>query len=697
MRPLPIMYRLGLAVSAVLLLAGCNSEEATPTTAPTAVADTATNEEPDPTAVATEAPTAVPPTNTPEPTAEPTATPAPAYEPVFQTATCEFGIPGNREVTCGYLTVPENREDVANGRTVRLHVAIFASDSPNPAPDPIVYLEGGPGGDALEIVPLTFEDQFAPFLANRDFIIFDQRGTGYSEPSLACPELIDLTLDTLDDDLSLEEGEALYLAALAECRARLVADGVDLTVYNSAENAADVADLRQALGYEAWNLYGISYGTRLAQTVMRDHPEGIRSVILDSVYPLAANLQLETAVNAERAFTVFFAGCAADAACAAAYPNLAEVFAQLVTDLNETPALLEVYNLSDRQYYDALINGDFMVSLLFQALYSVELTPIMPKLIFDVRDGRTTDLNALVATLLFQQQFFSQGMQLSVQCNEEVRFSVPGQTQPATAYPYLNDLFESGSVTGQFGFEVCDLWQAGMADPIENMRITSDLPTLILTGEYDPITPPSWGRDVAEGLTDFYYFEFPGIGHGASVSGDCPLQITQYFLDDPATEPASACLAAMGGPAFVVPTAVAGGTEIELEPYTNSDFGLSGVKPVAWDEVVSGTFVRGASALDQTVLLQQAGPPGVSPDIFLTLLSSQIGLAEVPAQRGEYEDANGRTWALYGSDFQGFPINIGFYEEDAGLLVVMLISQTEETELFYEAVFTPAMDALTRN
>ncbi|MCA9957049.1 MAG: alpha/beta fold hydrolase, partial [Anaerolineales bacterium] len=427
------------ALSAVLLLAACGSEEPTPTPVPVAQEETA---EPEPTDVPTEEPTAVPteaPTDTPEPTptAEPTATPEPAYTANFESADCQFAVPAGRDVACGYLTVPENRNDVANGRTVRLHVAIFASESSNPAPDPIIYLEGGPGGDALETVPLAFEMRFSPFLADHTFIMFDQRGTGYSEPSLACPELIDLTLETLDDDLSIEEGQQLQLDALTECHDRLVDEGVDLTAYNSAESAADVADLRVALGYDEWNLYGISYGTRLAQTIVRDYPEGIRSVILDSTYPLAANLQTETAVNADRAFSVFFAGCAADAACAEAYPDLDQVFADLVDELNANPLTINVFNLADGQSYDALIDGDTMVSLLFQALYSVELTPIMPKLIFDVRDGRTTDVVTILSSLLAQQEFSSQGMQLSVQCNEEISFSTPGETGQAPNFTYL--------------------------------------------------------------------------------------------------------------------------------------------------------------------------------------------------------------------------------------------------------------------
>lgn len=696
MKPLPIMYRFGLAISAVLLLAACNSEEPTPTPEPTAVADTASEEEQsEPTATAT----LIPPTNTPPPptaTPEPTATPMPAYEPVFETADCEFAVPNGRDVECGFLTVPENRDDVANGRTVRLHVAIFASDSDNPAPDPIVYLEGGPGGDALETVPLIFEDRFSPFLENHTFIMFDQRGTGYAQPSLACPEMIDVTLDTLDDDLSIEEAQVIQLEGLADCRERLLDEGVDLTAYNSAENAADLADLRIALGYEEWNVYGISYGTRLAQTLVRDYPSGIRSVILDSAYPPAANLQTETAVNADRAFGVFFTGCAADAACATAYPDLEQRFADLITQLNDDPILLQVLNFSDGQQYDALINGDFMVSLLFQALYSVELTAIMPKLIDDVENGRTADLGTIISSLLFQQEFVSQGMQLAVQCNEEISFSQPGEYAPASNYPYLNTLFEASGVTGQFGFVICDLWQAGTADAIENQPVSSDLPTLILAGEYDPITPPSWGQDVAQGFSQSYFYEFPGIGHGASISADCPLDITKAFIADPTTEPDASCIATMGGPTFA-----ADGEPVELllEAYSNETFGISGERPAGWQEleVAPGTFVRGNSALDQTVIIQQAAPPGVTADTLLDLLTGQLGLEETPEQSDEYVDANGRTWALYQSTVQSFPLNMGFYEDEAGLLVVILISNESETDFLYDALFIHSMNTLVRN
>jgi hypothetical protein len=175
------------------------------------------------------------------------------YTPSFISSSCDFIVPGGRDVTCGYLTVPEDRSQ-PDGREIRLHVAVFTSESGNPAPDPIVYLEGGPGGEPLETLVFTFEDFFAPYLAERDVIIFDQRGTGLSEPSLACPELVDASIEYLDDVLSDEEEAEIYLTAMSACRERLATDGINFTAYNSRENAADLNDLRIALGYDEWEL-----------------------------------------------------------------------------------------------------------------------------------------------------------------------------------------------------------------------------------------------------------------------------------------------------------------------------------------------------------------------------------------------------------------------------------------------------------
>ena len=191
-------------------------------------------------------------------------------------------------------------------------------------------------------MPQGFAQLYEPLTANRDLVLLDQRGTGLSEPSLACDEYTDVALESLGSDLSDEELEAEALDALEECHERLADDGVDFADYNSAASAADLEDLRVALDYDEWNLYGISYGTRLAQQAMRDHPDGIRSVVLDSAYPADADLYAEMPGNAERAMEALFTTCADDPACAAAYPDLGRTFRDLVAELNAAPAPITV-------------------------------------------------------------------------------------------------------------------------------------------------------------------------------------------------------------------------------------------------------------------------------------------------------------------------------------------------------------------
>lgn len=670
-----------------LVLAACSSADPTPTptTAPSAEA------EPSATAVPPTA-TAVPPTATPEP--DPTAEPETSFSDDFETAACEFDVPPGRDVTCGWLTVPEDRSAGEDSQTLRLHVAIFASDSANPAPDPIVYLEGGPGGDALETVPLIFEDRFSPFLANHDFIMFDQRGTGYSQPSLACPELVDLTFATIEQTLPPEEQVTNALTALTECRQRLEADGVNLAAYNSATNAADLADLRVALGYDEWNVFGISYGTRLAQTLLRDNPTGVRSVILDSSYPLEVNLITDTPANVSRAFDVFFAGCAADSACNEAYPNLETALFDLVASLDADPITVPVIYLFTGEQYDVPVDGTTMLSVMFQSLYSAEIIPALPQLVYDVAAGETGTLSALLSSFLLNSEFSSIGMQYSVQCNEELTFGNPTDAATAAAaYPELEPFFTVSINIGQTAFAVCEDWGAGDAPAIENEPVSSDLPTLILAGEYDPITPPSWGEQIAANFPNSYFYLYPGLGHGASISSDCSLAMTLAFLDNPTSAPDDACIAEMAGPPFSVPGD--GQTAITLVPFTSDIMiaEVSGLIPEGWEEAGPGVFARGETALDQTFLLQQAAP-GVGAADFLELLSGQLGLEAVPESVGT-EMAGDREWTLYQSELQGTAVDIALAADDDFTYVIILGATAADRDFLYDNAFLPALAALT--
>lgn len=684
------------ALCLALVLIACRREPESVQTPVATVAATAAPVETERPPTATHEATAAP-AQTAEATAAPTATAtdAPAAQAAtFEEAACEFEAAPGREVRCGYLVVPEARDDPANQNEVRLHVAIFASESANPQPDPIIYLEGGPGGDALEAVPYSFEDRFAPFLADRDLIMFDQRGTGYSQPSLDCPEYRELSLEMLDQVLPAEEDERLFVEVMDDCRQRLLAEGVALEAYDSAASAADLDDLRQALGYEEWNLLGISYGTRLALTTMRDYPQGLRSVVLDSTYPPQANIVSETPGNLARALDAFFAACAADAACDAAYPDLRAFFFDLVQRVNDTPISVPVFHALNGERYEARLVGDDLLGVLFQGLYSEEIIPLLPQFIYDTAAGDYDLLSALLSNLIINDEFLSIGMNFSVQCQEELPFTEPEEALAAAqAYPELESYFETSATSGQTAFAVCALWDVPAAPAIENEQVASDIPTLILAGEYDPITPPAWGQLAAASLPNSSFVLFPGLAHGVSLAGECPRQIVLDFFADPHAEPDASCAAQLAGAPFITPGSA---LPVQMEPFTSDLFGaeLRGLAPQGWEEVSTGIFARQLTVLDQTALLQQAAP-GVSAEQFLDVLAEQLGLEERPElatthQAGERD----RMWDLYEAEAQGALVDIGLAQVTGVTYVVVLFSHADERETLYETVFLPALAAI---
>jgi pimeloyl-ACP methyl ester carboxylesterase len=627
-------------------------------------------------------------------TSEPAPTPAIVRD--FQDALCPFELPPDqvegRTVECGYLLVPEDRSD-PHSPTLRLAVAIFHPPGGAVAPDPIIYLSGGPGGSALEFIRLSFE-QFAPVLdAQRDLILFDQRGIGLSDPALDCPERLELSLELLDSELDgrlLEDQEIydLFLQSIVDCGQDLAAVA-NLSAYNTIANAADVNDLRVALGYEQVNLWGASYGTRLALGVMRDFPQGLRSVVLDSTYPPDVDLYLESPANVERATSLLFQSCAADPACNAAFPDLRAVFFDTVDRLNENPLSFQVTNPLTNESYDALLDGDSMLALLFQFLYITEVLPSLPQIIYDASQGDLSLITLLYGSLLAQAEAMSIGMQFSVQCNEEFAFTSLQEFETALAqYPQWNGMFE-GATVGKLGFDVCAAWDSGQADASENQPVSSDVPTLVMAGEFDPITPPAWGQRAAAKLANGYFFQYPGVGHGPSLAHDCPRAMMRAFLNDPHNAPDDACIAAMGGLQFVVPGA--GAQTVEFEPLTSQEFGFSSLVPVGWQELTPTNYARGQSALDQTALLQEAAP--VSASVLLEGLSAQFGLDAAPESAGSLQ-AGDLTWELYNFEVQGQAADLALAQASGQTYLILFFSAPDEHDELYQAVFMPVVEAL---
>lgn len=667
-----IAFHAGMVLVLALLLANCRNNLATPTAIgqPDSISKVnAGNVSPEPSVVE-------PQTSTAEP-----STPATEVsEPIFEPDGCQFDVPEGRVVECGYLIVPEKHAQQGNGRTIRLHVAIFESDSPDPAPDPIVYLAGGPGADALEVVQFEFERAFAPMLADRDLILFDQRGTGFSEPSLACPELVDASYEMLALDLSSEEVAGRSTDALVECRDRLIGEGVDLTAYNSAESASDVNALRLALDYDKWNLYGVSYGTRLAQTIMRDYPEGVRSVVLDSVYPVAANMYTEMPANVWNSMELFFSACDSDPVCADAFPGLKRTFFDLVDQLNTDPVLVSIPNVLTGEKHDALIDGSVMLVLLLQSLYQAELSSLFPVMIDNVQQGDYELLTGYLANSLIKMEFVSTGMQFSVQCHEEAAFADPKDVaESVAAYPELGELFIYSISNGELGLGVCEQWGAGRADPVEDQAVSSDLPTLIITGEHDPVTPPSWGRQVAQDLSNHYLFDFPGVGHGPSLSHDCPRSVALAYLNDPDTEPDAVCVTDMSF-SIITPVVI---EEVTFEPAEIETFNISVIAPSGWIRANDEYFIAPDRSIELVIRENREQPI----DAFRTIWGANELI--------DVFDSNGLTWSisevsLTENELAGF---VATAPSEDGFFVVMMVTSAKQQGSLYDSVFLPIVEA----
>lgn len=463
--------------------------------------------------------------------------------PEFWVDECPFEVSEDDPVTCGYLAVPEDRTR-QDGPTVELAVAILNSVSTVPLPDPVLYLDGGPGGSALIGIDDWLE---SPLRADRQIILFDQRGTGYSWPNLDCPET-----DAFDAG-DVPEGVP-QIEVVEECRDRLRGLGIDLSMYNSATSAADVRDLFDTLGpqfdIDEWNLFGISYGTRLALTVMRDHPQKVRSVVLDSVYPPNVDAYTVSPQTQADAILALFASCAGDADCANAYPDLNERFFELVDRLNTEPADIDGEFLAG----DDLVHG--MVGMLYDSTKIVQL----PHAIAAATDG---DFDPWLALQNgddwgYRQGGFqteeeladAQGVFYSVECNEELPFGnldlahqIMADYPTQLADPLLGELAQI--------YDACSIWGAGEAAPRESAAVNSDIHTLLLTGEFDPVTPPTWAELAAQTLPNSRLVELPRSGHSVSSDGDCTMQIIVDFVNELDADPNVECASMI--PAFATP------------------------------------------------------------------------------------------------------------------------------------------------
>ncbi|MCA1667333.1 MAG: alpha/beta hydrolase, partial [Thermomicrobia bacterium] len=322
--------------------------------------------------------------------------------------------------------------------------------------------------------------------------------------------------------------------------------GINLGAYTSAEGAADLNDIRALLGYAKLDLLGVSYGTRVALTMMRDFPDAVRGAVLDSSVPLQANLVEDDGANFDRSFTLFFAACMADPTCNAQSPTLQADYRAALAQLNAQPITTPVKDAKSGRTIPVVVDGYDLTSLIGEMFYDKTATSFIPQLIAQVRRGDTRLLDLIISAFGITGPDINLGTYYSILCAEEVPFNNRDRaTAVVTALP--PDLQPIFAVEVRQFFAVCAQWPTAPINPIETQPVTSDVPALVLSSDNDPATPPDYGKQVAGTLTKGYLVTFPGIGHSIlSNGGACGLNTIIAFINDPTTPPPTDCVPKAG-------------------------------------------------------------------------------------------------------------------------------------------------------
>ena len=211
----------------------------------------------------------------------------------------------------------------------------------------------------------------------------------------------------------------------------------------------------------------------------------------------------------------------------------------------------------------------------------------------------------------------------------------------------------------------------------------------MLTGEFDPVTPPEYGQLVASHLSDSYFFELPGIGHDILVASECARSIFGDFIANPTQPPDASCIADMPGVAFDLPREAG---EVVLEPVTYEDSGFTGLLPAGWtDELLPRNYRRNLTALDPTTLVQDAVP--MTADELFDLLAMQLGL-DPELESVASVESDSLVWDLYSFEYQSYRADLALAEDGDKAYFVLLISPPDERDALYETVFLPVVDAL---
>jgi len=495
------------------------------------------------------------------------ATSAAASPRTFEDAPCPVGITAEEgnAVSCGFLTVLEDRAD-PNGRTIRLFVTRAEPLEGDPPPDPLF---GSGPFSAERDLGWSSAERVVGSRAGRVLYSMDVRGTGYSEPSLACPEIDQVTDPSAGITLGTPEMETAFLQAVQVCHDRLTAGGIDLSSYNLEAMAADVEDLRIALGIDDWNL--ITWGTTssISFEIMRRYPEHVRSVAMDSPTPPQVDRFTQAILGTDYAFGQVVRACRARLACHEAFPHLRAAWRDALRRLDAHPSSILDEDLEivvDGATAVRHLRNNLAVGGHSSCVVTCDLETF-PLSIYDLKEhvwvngdpaGRMVEWSGAPPshvgydiqwwpTAFDPRADLSHGVTYSYFCHDEVPFiDQAALADAASGRPWYVEAYVHSPYP-----EICGRWDVGQASVDPHEPVNSDIPTLMLAGRFDPFSPLPLLRDASSGLSKGSVIK---VAAGRNVlDNDCTIDIRNAFVDDPMSPPDTGCVADLERVEFVLP------------------------------------------------------------------------------------------------------------------------------------------------
>ena len=422
------------------------------------------------------------------------------------------GVAGvTKDALCAQYEVYEDRAKNA-GRKIKLYVMVLPALVDKPAPDPIFYLLGGPGGAATSAATSSFMPRLR---RTRDVVLVDQRGTGKSN-QLQC------NFRGESNDMRGYFVERVTPESVRACRAELEKIA-DLRLYTTTIAMADLDDVRAALGYDKINVFGGSYGATTALAYLNLYPQRVRTVTVSGVAPPASNLLLQFAKGVEHALNRLFDDCAADEKCHAAFPDVRKDWATVVANVSKGPVTFEALNAFTHQKQQVTMTREGFAELVRLVLYNPTVMSLMPAVIHEMSQGDYSHF----AFYAYQLQRgidagLARGMQFSVLCAENVPFIKDAEIEPATGGTFY------GGHRARLFTRLCEHWPRGEVPAKFRESIKSDTPVLMLSGELDPVTPP----DVATPLLRWLPNGRQILMHNAThYSYECQEKLAREFIE----------------------------------------------------------------------------------------------------------------------------------------------------------------------